>query len=246
MAGFRTFVFFLILLTRNSAFEDSSDRNIGEYQVPYIVSNITISSQGILAYANFRSRDPNVDLKYRIQHLKINITYDTPDRVRIKITDAEKDRWEVPSVILPYNISGINAKYEVIIDENPFGILVIRKSDGKIIFNLEPSSQFRYNDQDINFINNVGYDISVMGFGERISSFVLNQGQYTLWSRDRCSPLDDGQNPSGNMYSMHPFYLAVDQQMNSFGGFLLNSNAMTAFVGNNWVGYRTTGGIIDY
>lgn len=45
---------------------------------------------------------------------------------------------------------------------------------------------------------------------------------------------------------MHPFYLAIDNANQAHGGFLLNSNAMTALVGSNFVGFRTSGGIIDY
>lgn len=85
-----------------------------------------------------------------------------------------------------------------------------------------------------------------MGLGERISSFVLPQGDFTMYSRDRGSPIDNGQTPDANMYSVHPFYLAVDAQNAAHGGLFLNSNAMISLVGPNFVGFRSTGGIIDY
>ena len=50
-----------------------------------------------------------------------------------------------------------------------------------------------------------------------------------MWSRDRPSPLDFGLSPGlGNMYGVHPFYLALDEGGKAFGGFLLNSNAQNA------------------
>ena len=70
------------------------------------------------------------------------------------------------------------------------GISVTRNSDGFHIFDLNPNEPFTFDNYDISFINDVDDDISVMGFGERISTFVLAEGNYTMWARDRPSPID--------------------------------------------------------
>ncbi|CAG9332945.1 unnamed protein product [Blepharisma stoltei] len=248
MAKISNWLIFLILISTSTQTYINEDI-LKECQVPYTVKNITRTSQGIVAYASFNPSSKLIsdqNKSHTIQKLTINITYETSERVRIQIKDTEHSRWEVPKVVVPYNQTTFEPKYDVMIDEDPLGILIIRKSDGKVIFNLDPNSLFSYNDQDIAFFNILDYDIKIMGFGERVSNLTLNRGEYTMWSRDRCSPIDDGNNPNGNMYSVHPFYVAIDEDFKCFGGFLLNSNAMTGFVGNSYVGYRTTGGIIDF
>jgi alpha-glucosidase (family GH31 glycosyl hydrolase) len=117
------------------------------------------------------------------------------------------------------------------VNSNPLGITITRNSDSKNIFNMAPNMLFGFNNQEIGFVNLLGYNMQVLGLGERVTSFVLTPGQYTLFSRDRTSPIDNGQTPDANMYSMHPFYVAIDNNLQAHGGFFLNSNLMTAYVG---------------
>ena len=127
------------------------------------------------------------------------------------------------------------------------GISVTRNSDGKKVLDIDPGQPFTFNNHDIGFRNDIDYDIKVMGFGERVSSFILGKGTYTMWSRDRVSPIDYGFSPGkGNMYGVHPFYVALDDDGKAFGGVFINANAQNAYVGDNYVAFRSTGGMIDY
>ena len=219
--------------------------DITEQANPYYISSIQYLTNGITAVATFNFDLPKTN-ETVIINLWLNITYDNASRLRIRITDLNNPRWEIPYDLEPYTISGNSSLYSVEVNEFPMGINVVRTSDQKVIFNLDPQILFRYDDQDIYFSNSLNYNISVLGLGERICPFVIPQGIYTLWSRDRTSPYDNGQSQVGNMYSVHPFYMVIDKESGSaFGGLFYNSNGMQANVSNSSLSFRTSGGIID-
>lgn len=227
----------------NKSFKLPTDNDVDIIN-PYTVFSVSPFTTGLVALANFTLGDLTADI---IQNITITISYDNSHRVRVLITDTnDSTRWQVLNSIPPYTVTGPQNLYNVNITNGPMSILITRKSDGKTVFNLTPTQPFSYSDQDLGFVNKLGYPIKVLGLGERISSFVLNQGQYTLYSRDRTSPIDNGQTPENNIYSVHPFYLGIDNNNQAHGGVLINSNAMTAYVGPDYVGFRTTGGVLDY
>ena len=212
---------------------------------PYDLSNVQYTVDGITAVATYHLGLPRAN-ETIVSKLFLNITYDNPFRVRIRITDLNNARWEVPNDLEPYTIQGNFGFYNVTVSENPMGINVIRTSDQKVVFNLDPQIFFSYDNQDIYFANNLGYGINVLGLGERVCPFVIPQGVYTLWARDRPSPYDDGVSEVGNMYSSQPFYMIIDQEDGSaFGGLFYNSNGMQVTVNPTNMLFRTSGGIID-
>jgi len=213
---------------------------------PYDLSNIETGTNGITALGTYHLGDLESSVPERIiTKIFVNITYDSPQRLRIRITDNSTDRWEVPYDLSQYTIKGNSGNYQVNVNSQPMGIQVVRNSDKKVIFNIDPTLFFSYDDQDILFTNNLGYGINVLGLGERVTSFIVPQGTYTLWSRDRASPIDNGQSQDANMYSSQPFYMVVDDDGSAFGSLFYNSNAMSAIVGPDYITYRSTGGIID-
>ncbi|OMJ70530.1 hypothetical protein SteCoe_31460 [Stentor coeruleus] len=213
---------------------------------PYDLSNIIYTTSGITATATYHLGNLQSANETVITKLFLNITYDNPQRVRIRITDQQNSRFEVPYDFTNYTIQGNLGLYNVTVSDNPMGIQVIRTSDNRVIFNLDPSNWFSYDDQDLLFTSTFNYGINVLGLGERISSFILPTGTYTMWARDRQSPVDNGQSQEGNMYSVHPFYMIIDEDTGSaFGGLFYNANAMQAIVGPQSLSFRSTGGIID-
>ncbi|OMJ73940.1 hypothetical protein SteCoe_27284 [Stentor coeruleus] len=227
------------------AFVSATNLNQGRDN-PYDLSNVVYSTNGITATATYHLGKLQAANETVIPKLFLNITYDNPQRVRIRITDAQNTRFEVPYDFTNYTIQGNVGLYNVTVSDNPMGIQVVRQSDNRVIFFLDPSLWFSYDDQDILFTSNYGYGINVLGLGERITSFIIPQGTYTLWARDRASPLDDGQSQDANMYSSQPFYMIIDEATGqAFGGLLYNANAMSATIGPQSLTFRTTGGIID-
>jgi alpha-glucosidase (family GH31 glycosyl hydrolase) len=211
----------------------------------YSLSNIQVSENGVTAIATYIGGPPPAK-EVLVSTLFINITYDTPQRLRLRITDNNAARWEVPNDLEPYSIIGSYNNYNVSVVSNPMGIKVTRTSDDIVIFNLDSNTLFTYYDKDIFLSNNLGYNINVLGLGERVAPFILPSGDYTLWARDRPSPYDNGEDGNENMYGSHPFYVIVEEVTGTaFGGFLYNSNAMSALVRPTSLSFRTTGGIID-
>jgi alpha-glucosidase (family GH31 glycosyl hydrolase) len=204
-----------------------------------------MSSDGIIALGTYHFGGLESAPETPIMKIFINITFDNAHRLRIRITDNSTARWEVPYDLATYTITGSLGLYNVSISQQPMGIQVVRNADNKVIFNLDPNIFFSYDDQDILFTNNLGYPINVLGLGERITSFIIPTGTYTLWSSDKASPIDDGQSMTGNMYSSHPFYMVIDESGKAFGSLFYNSNAMSATVNPTSITMRSTGGIID-
>ena len=224
----------------------ASSENLRVGDNPYDLSNIEMSSDGIIALGTYHLGE-NLDSAQEkiITKIFINITFDNSFRLRIRITDNTTARWEVPYDLATYTIAGSLGLYNVSISSQPMGIQVLRNSDKKVIFNLDPTLFFSYDDKDLLFTNNLGYPINVLGLGERITSFIVPTGTYTLYSRDRASPVDNGQSPESNMYSSQPFYMVIDEAGHAFGSLFYNSNAMSATVNPTSITMRSTGGIID-
>jgi len=212
-------------------------------QSNYVVQHLSSTNNGLVAYLNFQGT-PTQGL---ISHLSLHVIYEAKDRVRFRITDLGNKRWEVPDIVLPVTSypSKSELLYMVEVTEYPFGLKVSRKQDGQVIFNIDPSDVFQYNDQDIILKSTLDYDFFVYGIGERVTQFPLAEGIYTLFSRDAAGPYDNGKPPGKNMYSSQPVYLGVDHSGKAHGGFLLNSNAMDVSVTSKSIQFRTIGGVID-
>jgi alpha-glucosidase (family GH31 glycosyl hydrolase) len=206
-------------------------------------------------YLNFKETAILATLEYQglpspavIQKLNVTVTPETYDRVRVQIKDYNSQRWEVPDIVIPSNASAgfSKANYTVTVTNTPFGLEIVRKSDGKSIFNIDPDVLFQYNDQDIIMTTSLSYPFYVYGIGERVTNFPVLPGIYTLFSRDFTGEYDDGKPPGKNMYSSQPMFIGLDNTGTAHGGFLLNSNAMDVNITSNSVTFRTIGGIIDY
>jgi alpha-glucosidase (family GH31 glycosyl hydrolase) len=209
----------------------------------YQAQNIVYKASVISAVLQYQGQAPS----NTITALNLTVISETFQRVRVRVTDLNKARWEVPDIVLPPSQLGTfaTANYSVSIHNSPFGLTITRNSNNLVIFNIDPSSLFQYQNQDIILTSNLSYPINIYGIGERVTNFPLRPGTYTLFSRDAAGPYDDGQAPGKNMYSSQPMYVGLDSAGNAHGAFLLNSNAMDVSVSSNSITFRTIGGIID-
>jgi alpha-glucosidase (family GH31 glycosyl hydrolase) len=88
------------------------------------------------------------------------------------------------------------------------------------------------------------------GFGERVHSFPLEAGTYTMWAQGQDSPVDDGQGRR-NLYGVHPFVLVQTSIPGDYIGiFFRNSNAQSPVVGfrsdgQTTLSYITTGSQLE-
>ena len=71
----------------------------------------------------------------------MQVWFETESRVRFKVWDeSDASRWEVPGVVQTAEPTAKpeSMKYRVEVNEAPFGIAVVRRSDGEVVFNSTP------------------------------------------------------------------------------------------------------------
>ncbi|KAK3612141.1 hypothetical protein CHS0354_031216 [Potamilus streckersoni] len=148
----------------------------------------------------------------------MDYNYAYPDRF---IYDPNVKRYEVPLETPDVDDQAPHPVYDVAFKNSPFGILVIRKSTGTILFDSS-YVPLTFADQYIEITTSLPTKY-IYGLGERRHQLWLNpenSARFPLWTRDQGLPTDT------NLYGVHPFYLGMEEDGNAFGVFLLNSNAM--------------------
>ncbi|XP_052660788.1 sucrase-isomaltase, intestinal [Harpia harpyja] len=172
--------------------------------------------------------------------------YQTPNRFRFKITDPETPRFEVPHEHVRSFAGSAASKlnYKVDVKQNPFGIVVTRVSNGRVLFDTT-IGPLQYADQFLQLSIKLPSS-NIYGVGEHVHKQYRHDVNWKTWpmfSRDI--------GPSGamhNLYGVQTFFLCLEDSTGaSFGVFLMNSNAMEFVVQPApAVTYRTIGGILDF
>ncbi|KAK2538509.1 maltase-glucoamylase [Columba guinea] len=172
--------------------------------------------------------------------------YQTANRFRFKITDPKTQRFEVPHEhVQPFTGSAAsNLNYRVEVKQNPFGIVVTRVSNGRVLFDTT-IGPLQYADQFLQLSIKLP-SINIYGVGEHVHKQYRHDVNWKTWpmfSRD-IGPSAEMH----NLYGVQTFFLCLEDSTGaSFGVFLMNSNAMEFVVQPApAVTYRTIGGILDF
>ncbi|XP_072111509.1 sucrase-isomaltase, intestinal [Mobula birostris] len=181
-----------------------------------------------------------------IEKLLLTAEMQTENRFRFKITDANKQRFEVAHEnIKPFKgPAASNTRYEVKLTQNPFGIVVKRKSNGTVLFDTS-FGPLQFADQYLQMTAKLPSH-NIYGLGEHVHKQFRHDTNWKTWpifARDAF--------PNGgmhNLYGHHTFFMCLEGESGSaFGVFLLNSNAMEVELQPSpAVTYRTIGGVLDF
>lgn len=232
----------------------------------YMLSSISEASDGKSITAQLQLINNNSLYGLDIQRLQLNVRYESNDHLRVYITDAEKQRWEVPRDILP-RYDGVNNNstdtdkdkedskdhlHELLFtySNNPFGFSITRRSSGETLFNStaiynngDLFGNLVFKDQYLEISTALPLTASLYGLGESTRpGFRLNRNDsYTLWNLDIGSV-----NLYVDLYGSHPFYMDVRAGGVAHGVLLLNSNGMDIQYGGSYLTYRAIGGVLDF
>uniref|UniRef100_A0A3P9HJ83 Si:ch73-12o23.1 n=1 Tax=Oryzias latipes TaxID=8090 RepID=A0A3P9HJ83_ORYLA len=173
--------------------------------------------------------------------VEVETRQETDTRLHVRMTDPSNPRFEVPISVPNPTKKAENPAYIVELSKQPFGITVKRRSTGVLLLNTTVAPLF-YADQFLQFSTVLPTQF-IYGLGEHRSTFLhdMNWNTLTMWARD-VPPME-----KTNLYGVHPFYLAMEEDGNAHGFFLLNSNAMDVVLQPTpALTWRTIGGILDF
>ncbi|KAL3992154.1 werner syndrome ATP-dependent helicase [Sarotherodon galilaeus] len=218
----------------------------------YNVTSLKESNEGMTIdiTRNTKYRSSGRPQSRDIDRLRVDIKYHSSDMLQFKIYDPNNNRYEVPvelSVPTTPETNENNRLYRVAIVQHPFGIQIIRKSTGTIIWDSSVPG-FTFSDMFIQVTTKLPSQY-VYGFGEtehKTYKHDLNYHTWGMFSKDQ---------PPGykmNCYGVHPFYMGLENTglentTDAHGVLLLNSNAMdVTLLPSPALTYRTLGGILDF
>lgn len=190
--------------------------------------------------------------------------------MRVHITDADKERWEVPYNLLPREKppslkSSIGSKLdaskasqhsrnELVFSytPDPFSFAIKRKSNGETLFNSSSDdsdlySSLVFKDQYLEISTKLPSSASLYGLGESTQPKGIKlqpHDPYTLFTTDISAI-----NLNVDLYGSHPVYMDLRNDgrgANAHAVLLLNSNGMDVFYTGKSLTYKVIGGVLDF
>ncbi|KAJ6784354.1 hypothetical protein PWT90_10500 [Aphanocladium album] len=215
----------------------------------YEASDVKTTDTGLTAKLSLAGKPCNAygdDLK----DLLLEVTYETDNRLHVKIQDAGNQVYQVPESVFPRSSATTQASASHLRFQHtasPFSFNVTRRDGtGEALFDTSAASLV-FETQYLRLRTALPADPYLYGLGEHSDPFRLNTTAYvrTLWNQDSFGI------PNGaNLYGAHPFYLE-QRPSGAHGVLLLNSNGMDILIdkdaatGRQHLEYNTLGGVLD-
>ncbi|KDO69959.1 hypothetical protein CISIN_1g0022561mg, partial [Citrus sinensis] len=263
---FASFLLALLLCILSANSSSTPPTKIGK---GYRLISIEEVDGGILGHLQVKEKNniygPDIPL------LQLYVKHETEDRLRVHITDAQKQRWEVPYNLLPreqppklkqtigrtrknpiavsdYSSNGLIFSYSA----DPFSFAVKRKSNGETLFNTssdesDPFGPMVFKDQYLEISTKLPKDASLYGLGENTQPHGIKlypNDPYTLYTTDVSAI-----NLNTDLYGSHPVYMDlrnVNGEGAAHGVLLLSSNGMDVFYKGTSLTYKIIGGVFDF
>ncbi|XP_054313799.2 lysosomal alpha-glucosidase isoform X2 [Pongo pygmaeus] len=203
----------------------------------YKLENLSSSEMG---YTATLTRTTPTFFPKDILTLRLDVMMETENRLHFTIKDPANRRYEVPLETPRVHSRAPSPLYSVEFSEEPFGVIVRRQLDGRVLLNTTVAPLF-FADQFLQLSTSLPSQY-ITGLAEHLSPLMLSTSwtRVTLWNRDLAPT------PGANLYGSHPFYLALEDGGSAHGVFLLNSNAMDVVLQPSpALSWRSTGGILD-
>ncbi|KAK3600456.1 hypothetical protein CHS0354_037863 [Potamilus streckersoni] len=207
--------------------------------------------------ATSRSNQQNITLEKRhpdvslfgedIQQIRLIVEGLSNHLVHFKITDAQRNRYEVPIPLQKNSEQMDQPLYDASQSgdsESGFYFQIKRASTNVALWNTDIGG-LTYSHQFLQIVTRLPSK-NIYGFGENRHFGLRHDLQYRRWpmfSRDNFVNAGD----YANLYGVHPFYMCIEEDGNVHGVFLLNSNAMEVLLQPlPALIYRTIGGVLDF
>ncbi|XP_009410032.2 alpha-xylosidase 1 [Musa acuminata AAA Group] len=197
-----------------------------------------------------------------IPHLRLFVKHETQDRLRVHITDAEEQRWEVPYDLLPRDqppppgakassspfTASEYAGGDLIFSftSDPFTFAVRRKSNGQTLFDSSYGTMV-FKDQYLEISTHLPKTAALYGLGENTQPGGIRlrpNDPYTLYTTDISAI-----NLNTDLYGSHPVYMDLRNEggeATAHAVLLLNSNGMDVFYTGSSLTYKVIGGVLDF
>ncbi|XP_007958016.2 lysosomal alpha-glucosidase [Orycteropus afer afer] len=209
----------------------------------YRLENLTATETG---YTATLTRTTPTFFPKDILTLRLEVLVETDSRLHFTIKDPANRRYEVPLETPRVRGRATAPLYSVEFSEEPFGVVVYRKLDGRVLLNTTVAPLF-FADQFLQLSTTLPSPYLV-GLAEHLSPLTLNASwtKVTLWNRDMAPQL-----PGSLWESAPPQLWSILGAAGPWGGLVLVPGP-TAAVPTDVVlqpspalSWRATGGVLD-
>ncbi|KAJ2443524.1 hypothetical protein GGI03_007994, partial [Coemansia sp. RSA 2337] len=210
----------------------------------YTAGNVSQTSDGFTTELTLAG-PPCAVYGMDIKRLKLDVRFDTKNRLHVHIKDADGQQFQIPDSVIPLDSGhGVrNASSNLRFDHfhdglSGFGFRVSRGD--QVIFNTV-GHPLIFEDQYIEITSSLPADANIYGMGESPDFFRRNPANTikTLWNRGSPDLFQQ------NVYGSHSIYMELRDSL-FHGAYLHNSHGMDIVLANGTIQYRVLGGTADF